>query len=142
MIARRIEIVDGTPLGVCEHAAGRYQERVCPAFDRRRALDHLERLARELGVFGERPDWVWHDDTRPGRWVTLGADVVLLIHGGIVVTVLTRGGLSPAGQAARARRRRARRTRAHYPGRQGRGETRAARSKRRGERAPGVDEAA
>lgn len=112
-LGRWMLLADGSKVGLTSHAIARYQERVTSGLELPDAQRHMVRLAAELGRYADCPAWLTHDHARAGtRFVTLGPDVVLLVAAdGDVVTVVARGGLTPAQQLRRRSRRQARRAR-------------------------------
>lgn len=102
-------------LGLTNHAVERYVERVKPTFDFSEARRELQRLCDLAGEPSrERPDWHFlpeHATEAAEFYLTLSDGICAAVKGTDVVTVLTRGGSSPAHRANKRERKRRQRAR-------------------------------
>ena len=86
-------------LRITLHALERYIERVRPGFTRREAHKDLKALLAVAAPSG-RPEWC-RGDIPTDTWLVVADSIAFPIHGGAVVTVMTRGGLTDSERAAR-----------------------------------------
>lgn len=101
-----------------DHAIRRYVERVRPGLPRSVAARELVYLLRAVAVMAEYPpSWVNPNPDAPpaDEWLLIGDDVALPVVDRAIMTVLTKGGMSPKARASRnaeaAKRRKRRRQR-------------------------------
>jgi hypothetical protein len=80
-----------------DHAVERWQERVRPGLTLGQAEEDLARALEEHGSWAECPDWIndWHE---ADGWLAVGDGLAFPVCRRVVVSVLIRGGHSPASR--------------------------------------------
>lgn len=99
-------------MNVTRHACEKYVERVKPYLTVKQARAELERLL-DAGTVCGQPCWhkAVREDVLPDFYVELADGIACPIRHGVVMTVLTRAGMTEGARAHRNRAKRQRRNR-------------------------------
>ena len=101
----------GVKVRATKHAVERYHDRVRPGLSLRAAEAELVRACSHGELTEKCPDWAHEHEaaTAKRRYLMLGDDICLVLEphtelDWVIVTVLTRSGLSPEARARRNKR--------------------------------------